>query len=118
MDDKPLDLVNKCIGVRGKIIDIEFNEDGRRIKCLIPDDQLWIAIKDVLLLEGFKLPIFYYGYSMSKLFHNYRRIKGSHRLKWFVFVFVRYTGFNILRALKFMSGNKFNSLCFLYAWRE
>jgi len=292
MDNKPLDLVNKCIRVKGKIIDIEFTEDGKKIKCLIPDDQLWIAVKDVLLLEEyemfdnfkinnfnnkvvvdagahaglfslkasvyakkvvsleplpllyklletniirnnvrnihplnlalwkekgvvsfvegehsaanrvvevedtkstikvqtialsdlveshgkidllkidiegsefdvllnasedaldnidkivgeihlrkegilglneivkklkgsdfmvkvFKPPIFYYGYSMSKLFHNYMRIKGFHRLKWFLFV--SYTGFNILRALKFIGDNKFNTLCFLYAWSE
>ena len=52
---KSLDLVNKCIGVKRKIIEIEFNEDIRKIKCSIPDDQLWGAIKDVLLLEEYEM---------------------------------------------------------------
>lgn len=292
MSAESLDLVNKCIGVKREIIEIEFNEGGGKIKCSIPDDQLWGAIKDVLLLEeyemfddfkinkfknkvvvdagahvglfslrtsvyakkvislephpllyklletnvsrnnvrnihplnlalwkekgvasfvvgehsggnrivetkntntkikiqtitlsdlvdsygkidllkidiegsefdvllnapgdtlnnidkivgemhlwekgfselnrvtkkleesGFKAkvlkpPIFYYRYSMSKLFHNYMRIKGVHRLKWFLLI--SYTGYNVLRVLKVMGGNKFNSLYFLYAWRD
>lgn len=289
---KSLDLVNKCIGVKRGIIEIEFNENIRKIKCSIPDDQLWGAIKDVLLLDEYEMfddfkinkskdkvvadagahvglfslrasvyakkvislephpllykllennvirnniknihplnlalwkekgvasfvigehsggnrvvetknanskmkiqtitlsdlvesygkidllkidiegsefdvllnapgdtlnnidkivgemhlwekgfsvisrvtkkleesgfevkvlkpPIFYYRYSMSKLFHNYMKIKGVHRLKWFLFI--SYTGTNILRVLKVIGSNKFNSLYFLYAWRD
>lgn len=54
-------LLNAFLRPKGNIIRVKFEVDGRIFEALVPDDQLWIAIKDVLLnreyeyLPGFEL---------------------------------------------------------------
>jgi len=52
-------IINKLIGIRGRITYIKFREDNKEFKVLIPDDQLWLSMKGVILLGVYeKDPIF------------------------------------------------------------
>lgn len=53
-DNMKLKNINNFLGCSGKIIEIEFKEKSKNISCLIPDDQKWTSIKDVLLLEEYQ----------------------------------------------------------------
>jgi FkbM family methyltransferase len=47
-------LLRRLAGASGNIDRIVFNEDSRTLNCLVPDDSLWIAVKDNLLLTEYE----------------------------------------------------------------
>jgi len=48
-------LVNTVLGVKGRIIRVKFIENSKKFSCTIPDDQLFISVKDLVLLEEYEL---------------------------------------------------------------
>jgi len=55
------DIVNKLLKVKGNVIKVRFKVGGRILEAYVPDDEMWGAIKDVLLnreyeyISGFEL---------------------------------------------------------------
>jgi hypothetical protein len=47
-------LLRKLAGASGNIDPVVFNEESRTLNCLVPDDSLWIAVKDDLLLTEYE----------------------------------------------------------------
>jgi FkbM family methyltransferase len=48
------DLLRRALGVKGEIDCVMFQEDSRQFVSLIPDDNLWIAVKDNLILSEYE----------------------------------------------------------------
>ncbi|RLE90918.1 MAG: hypothetical protein DRN04_14005 [Thermoprotei archaeon] len=54
-------VANKLLGVKGDIIRVRFRVEGRVLEAYVPDDEMWGAIKDILLnreyeyIPGFEL---------------------------------------------------------------
>ena len=44
-----LKIINRLLGVKGSIIKVRFRVGDRAYEAFVPDDQYWIAIKDILL---------------------------------------------------------------------
>ena len=44
-----LKIINRLLGVKGDIIKVRFRVGDRAYEAFVPDDQYWIAIKDILL---------------------------------------------------------------------
>lgn len=47
-------LTNKIFSVKGNLLNVNFSVDGKDLKAFVPDDQLFIAIKEILLNRQFE----------------------------------------------------------------
>lgn len=47
-------LLQRVLGVSGRIRPIRFRESDRQYDCLVPDDSLWSAVKDNLILREYE----------------------------------------------------------------
>ncbi len=47
-------IIDNFLGVKNKIIKIKFSENNKQFNCFIPDDQLWISIKEILLIGEYE----------------------------------------------------------------
>jgi FkbM family methyltransferase len=47
-------LIRRVLGERGDLRRIRFREGSRSIECFVPDDSIWIAVKDNLLLHEYE----------------------------------------------------------------
>ncbi len=48
-------LVRQLLGARGNLRKVRFREQGRELECYVPDDTIWIAVKDNLVLREYDL---------------------------------------------------------------
>lgn len=47
-------MIRKAVGVKGDVKRVVFRDDNRIIDCLVPDDSLWVAVKDNFLLSEYE----------------------------------------------------------------
>lgn len=47
-------VLRRAVGVKGNIARIVFTEESKTLECFVPDDSLWIAVKDVLILSEYE----------------------------------------------------------------
>jgi hypothetical protein len=60
-------VANKVLRAKGNLLNISFEVDGRFYRTFVPDDQLFVAIKDILLNREYEyLPEFELNKFMGK----------------------------------------------------
>jgi len=52
-------IVNKLLGVKGNIFKLRFKVGGRVLKAYVPDDEIWGAVKDILLNRELRICIWF-----------------------------------------------------------
>jgi FkbM family methyltransferase len=45
--------IQKLIGARGRVVEVAFRDRERRFRASVPDDNLWGAVKDILILREY-----------------------------------------------------------------